>query len=120
MEDNFSIAERLLASQEELCSAKLLNYQRRIKLVKAGSGNLLANPYTILNRKKKIVSVSYSIYIELCYAVHETGFHEVEIVIKIGLRYASSDTYQTLTKLIQAIGKTLHSGIHKSIYSIWY
>jgi hypothetical protein len=96
--------------------------------VKDENGDLLADPYNILNRWKNYVSqlfnvhnVSYVRQIEIHTAeplVPGPSRLEVEIAIAKMKRYKSPGSDQIPAELIQAGGEILLSAIHKLINSV--
>jgi hypothetical protein len=98
-------------------------------LVKGENGDLRADSYNILNRRKNYFSQLLNVHrvsdvrqIEIHTAeplVPDPGPFEVEMTTLMLKRYKSPGSDQILAELIQAEGKTLWSEIHKLIISIW-
>jgi hypothetical protein len=98
-------------------------------LVKDERGDLLADPHKILNKWKNYFCQLLNVHGEC--GVRQTEMHtaepfvpeptasEVEVAIGKLKRYKSPGVDQIPAELIQAVGETLHSEIHKLIKLIW-
>jgi hypothetical protein len=103
-------------------------YRPRINIVKDETGNLLADPHSVLNRWKNFFNELLNVHgvhdvrqIDIHTAeqlVPEFSFVELEIAIGKLKRYKSPGTDHIPAELIKARGETLYSEIHKRICSI--
>jgi hypothetical protein len=103
-------------------------YQPRTNMVKEENGDLLADSHSVLNRWKKyfcqllnVPGVNDVRQTEIHTAeplVPEPNSFEVEIAIEKLERHKSPGIDQIPAELIQAVGNTLHSEIHKLINCI--
>jgi hypothetical protein len=103
-------------------------YQPRINIIKAENGNLLADPWKVLNRWKNFFNQVLNVHgvhdvrqMDIHTAeplVPEPSFVEVEIAIGKLRSYKSPGTDRILAELIKAGGETLYSEIKRLICSI--
>jgi mannosyltransferase OCH1-like enzyme len=104
-------------------------YQPRTNIIKDENDNLLADPQSVLNRRKNFFNQVLNVH-----GIHdvrqmatyiaeqlvpEPSLVKVEIAIEKLKRYKSPDNNQIPAELIRAGGETLCSEIHKLIHSIW-
>jgi hypothetical protein len=104
-------------------------YQPRTNLVRDERGDLLSDPYTILNRWKNYFSQLLNVHgvggirqTEMCIAepfMPELSASEVEVTIGKLKRYKSPAVDQIPSELIQAGGETLCLEIQMLINLIW-
>jgi hypothetical protein len=104
-------------------------YQPGINIIKDENGNLLANPESVLNRRKHFFN--HVLNVHEVHDVRQMDIHtaetlvpepslvEVEIAIGKLKSYKSPGTDQIPAELIKARGKTLRSELHKLICFIW-
>jgi hypothetical protein len=105
------------------------SYQTRIDIIKDGNGNLLADPYGVLNRWKN--SFNQVLNVHGIHDVKQTDKHtaeplvsepgnvKVEIAIGKLKSYKSPGSDQIPAELIKAGVEILRSDIHKRIRFIW-
>jgi hypothetical protein len=94
------------------------DYQPRSNIVKDENGDLPADSYKFLNRRKSYFSHLRKNYFSHLLNVRELrqlSPFEAESVVAKFKTYKLPDTGQILAGLIQALGETLRSEIHKLI-----
>jgi hypothetical protein len=104
-------------------------YQTEMHIIKDENGNLLADPQSVLNRRKNFFNQVLNVHgvhdvrqMDIQTAeplVPEPSLVEVEIAIGKLKSYKSPGSDQISAKFIKAGGETLCSKIHRLICSVW-